>query len=169
MLTVWMPIGPFGGSTDFGEWPGLVGFQARGNIVAFGGSTDSSMNFTHFPLIRDFTGSNKRSSLTAMLTSLSFITDGKPPELELEILDEDAWKYNLAPLRAISLPKIEYEPRTSSSVKFTGRGDYLTKLRDYFIVKPDEPLYRKFLLLYGMKGIGKTQICLKFTEENSDL
>ena len=26
---------------------------------------------------------------------------------------------------------------------------------------------RKFLLLYGMGGIGKTQICLKFIEEMS--
>ena len=27
---------------------------------------------------------------------------------------------------------------------------------------------RKFFLLYGMGGIGKTQICLKFIEEMSD-
>jgi hypothetical protein len=69
----------------------------------------------------------------------------------------------------ISPPKIEYKPRSSSSANFTGREDYLTKLRDYFTVKPNEPLHRKSFLLYGMGGIGKTQICLKFTEENSDL
>jgi hypothetical protein len=66
-------------------------------------------------------------------------------------------------------PKIEYRPRTFSSANFTGRRDYLTKLRDYFNVKPDKPLPRKSFLLYGMGGIGKTQIGLKFTEDNSDL
>jgi DNA replication protein DnaC len=72
-------------------------------------------------------------------------------------------------LKNISSPKIEYKPRTPSSANFTGRRDYLAKLRYYFTVKPDEPLRRKSFLLYGMGGIGKTQICLKFTEENSDL
>ena len=69
----------------------------------------------------------------------------------------------------ISLPKIEYKPMTSSSPNFTGRKDYLAKLRDYFSHKPSERLRRKSFLLYGLGGIGKTQICLKFTEENSDL
>jgi len=69
----------------------------------------------------------------------------------------------------ISPPKIEYKLRTPSSAIFTGRRDYLTKLRDYFSLKPDEPLRRKSFLLYGMGGIGKTQICLKFTEENLDM
>jgi DNA replication protein DnaC len=101
-----------------------------------------------------------------MLTSLSFITDGSPHKLELEVLDEDAWKYKLAPSRAISLP---YKSRAPSSTNFTGRRDYLAKLRTYFSVEPDGPLRRKSFLLYGMGGIGKTQICLKFVEENSDL
>jgi DNA replication protein DnaC len=101
-----------------------------------------------------------------MLTSLSFITDGKPPELELEILEEDARKYNLTPSRAISLP---YKPRAPSSTNFTGRRDYLEKLRAYFSVEHDKPLRRKSFLLCGMGGIGKTQICLKFAEENSDM
>jgi DNA replication protein DnaC len=72
-------------------------------------------------------------------------------------------------LKNISSPKIEYKPRTPSSTNFTGRRVFLTKLRDYFSVKPDEPIRRKSFLLYGMGGIGKTQICLKFAEENSDL
>ena len=58
---------------------------------------------------------------------------------------------------------------TPSSAIFTGRRDYLAKLRAYFSAEPNEPLRRKSFLLYGMGGIGKTQICLKFTEENSDL
>jgi hypothetical protein len=67
------------------------------------------------------------------------------------------------------LPKIEYKPRAPSSANFTGRRDYLTKLRDFFSAESDGPLCRKSFLLYGMGGIGKTQICLRFTEENSDL
>src|SRR5277367_5512196 len=68
----------------------------------------------------------------------------------------------------ISLLKIEYKPRAPSSTHFTGRRDYLTKLRAFFNAKSDGPHRRKSFLLYGMGGIGKTQICLKFTEENSD-
>jgi hypothetical protein len=71
--------------------------------------------------------------------------------------------------RTISLPKIEYKPRAPSSRNFTGRRDYLTKLRDFFTAEFDGPLRRKSFLLHGMGGIGKTQICLRFTEENSDL
>jgi DNA replication protein DnaC len=72
-------------------------------------------------------------------------------------------------LQNISLPKIEYKPMTPSSAIFTGRRDHLAKLKAYFSVEPNEPLRRKSFLLYGMGGIGKTQICLKFTEENSDM
>jgi hypothetical protein len=71
--------------------------------------------------------------------------------------------------KTISLPKVEYKPRAPSSTNFTGRRDYLTKLRAFFNAESDGPRRRKSFLLYGMGGIGKTQICLKFTEENSDL
>jgi hypothetical protein len=71
--------------------------------------------------------------------------------------------------RTIPVPKVEYKPMASSSAKFTGRGDYLTKLRAFFTAESDRPLRRKSFLLYGMGGIGKTQICLKFTEDNPDL
>jgi Cdc6-like AAA superfamily ATPase len=71
--------------------------------------------------------------------------------------------------KRISSPKIEYKPRAPSSTNFTGRRGYLTKLRDFFSAESDGPLRRKSFLLYGMGGIGKTQICLKFTEENEDL
>ena len=71
--------------------------------------------------------------------------------------------------KTFPLPTIEYKPMTSSSMKFTGRRDYLTKLRAFFTAESDGFNRRKSFLLYGMGGIGKTQICLKFTEENSDL
>jgi hypothetical protein len=67
------------------------------------------------------------------------------------------------------LPRIGYKPRAPSSANFTGRRDYLKKLRDFFSTESDGPLRRKSFLLYGMGGIGKTQICLRFAEENSDL
>ena len=69
----------------------------------------------------------------------------------------------------IPSPQIEYKPMTPSSANFTGRKDYLAKLKAYFSVEPNEPTRRKSFLLFGMGGIGKTQICLKFTEENSDM
>src|SRR5277367_5627576 len=71
--------------------------------------------------------------------------------------------------KTIYLPKVEYKPRAPSSPNFTGRRDYLTKLRTFFNAESNGPHRRKSFLLYGMGGIGKTQICLKFTEENSDL
>ena len=54
-----------------------------------------------------------------------------------------------------------------SSALFTGRDEYLQKLRDYFSSRIGDE--RKSLLLHGLGGIGKTQICLKFIEENGDL
>jgi len=39
-------------------------------------------------------------------------------------------------------------------------------MKDYFTQVQGQ---RFFFLLHGVGGIGKTQICLKFIEENSDL
>ena len=50
---------------------------------------------------------------------------------------------------------------------FTGRSAYLQRLKDYFVSNALQK--RKSFLLHGMGGIGKTQICLKFTEENESL
>ena len=54
-----------------------------------------------------------------------------------------------------------------SSTLFTGRDEHLQRLRDYFSSGTGSK--RKSFLLYGLGGIGKTQICLKFIEENADL
>ncbi|KAM6504095.1 P-loop containing nucleoside triphosphate hydrolase protein, partial [Amanita muscaria] len=48
----------------------------------------------------------------------------------------------------------------SPSSFFTGRDTYMQALKDCFSLKLDSG--RKSLLLYGMGGIGKTQICLEF-------
>ena len=54
----------------------------------------------------------------------------------------------------------------NSSVRFTGRTEILTKLKDHFVKGPDNNhRSRKYFLLYGMGGIGKTQICLRFVED----
>ena len=67
---------------------------------------------------------------------------------------------NKAPLPALS-------PLKHSSALFTGREDYLQKLKDYFSSSTGDK--RKSFLLQGLGGIGKSQICLKFIEENPDL
>jgi len=71
--------------------------------------------------------------------------------------------------KSTSSPEVQFKPRVSSSAIFTGRDDYLEILRIAFTAESNEPRRRKSFLLYGMGGVGKTQICLKFIEENSDL
>ena len=55
------------------------------------------------------------------------------------------------------------------SNRFTGRTEVIEKLKRHFFNINNSAQKRKFFLLYGMGGIGKTQICLKFVEEMSDL
>ena len=54
------------------------------------------------------------------------------------------------------------------SSRFTGRTEVIDKLKTHFFNTNDSARKRKFFLLYGMGGIGKTQICLKFVEEMFD-
>ncbi|KIK05823.1 hypothetical protein K443DRAFT_76206, partial [Laccaria amethystina LaAM-08-1] len=54
------------------------------------------------------------------------------------------------------------------SNRFTGRTEVIAKLKRHFFNTNDSAQRRKFFLLYGMGGIGKTQICLKFVEEMFD-
>ena len=59
--------------------------------------------------------------------------------------------------------------KPNSSIRFTGRTDVLTTLKEHFTAESNNKICpRKFFLLYGMGGIGKTQICLRFIEEMSD-
>ena len=51
---------------------------------------------------------------------------------------------------------------------FTGRRDVIAKLKRHFFNANGSAQKRKFFLLYGMGGIGKTQICLKFVKEMAD-
>jgi len=55
------------------------------------------------------------------------------------------------------------------STRFIGRTEFIAKLERHFLTHINDAVQkRKFFLLYGMGGIGKTQICLKFVEEMSD-
>ncbi|KAF8986529.1 hypothetical protein BDQ17DRAFT_1289637 [Cyathus striatus] len=51
---------------------------------------------------------------------------------------------------------------------FTGQEQYLEALKKHFKPEISNDLSRKYFLLYGMGGIGKTQICLKFIDETED-
>ena len=50
---------------------------------------------------------------------------------------------------------------------FTGRKDVLDQLGKIFLNRTNSKP-RRSCLLWGMGGIGKTQICLKFIEEMAD-
>jgi len=56
--------------------------------------------------------------------------------------------------------------KPNSSPHFTGRAEILNKLKKHF--SSDDLGTRKYFLLHGMGGIGKTQICLKFIEDMSN-
>jgi hypothetical protein len=75
--------------------------------------------------------------------------------------------YTSAGNRATSDAAIPVKP--NSSIRFTGRTNVLAKLKEHFTAESNDKLRRrKFFLLYGMGGIGKTQICLRFIEDMSD-
>lgn len=64
-------------------------------------------------------------------------------------------------------PDITYKPMPCHNELFTGREVYLDRLRRYFSPR-DKASPRRCLLLYGLGGVGKTQICLKFVEDNTE-
>ncbi|KIJ92388.1 hypothetical protein K443DRAFT_685293 [Laccaria amethystina LaAM-08-1] len=69
--------------------------------------------------------------------------------------------------RTISDGVMSLMPNPSN--RFTGRTEAIAKLKSHFFTNTnDSGQNRKFFLLYGMGGIGKTQICLKFVEEMYD-
>ena len=47
----------------------------------------------------------------------------------------------------------------------TSHEGILERLKDHFAPQVEGDRWRKSFLLYGMGGIGKTQICLKFIED----
>ena len=82
-------------------------------------------------------------------------------------------------LRQMHINNINNRNRTTSdgvipltpnpSNRFTGRTEVIAKLKSHFFTNTNDAVKkRKFFLLHGMGGIGKTQICLKFLEDMSD-
>ena len=59
----------------------------------------------------------------------------------------------------------------AASELFTGQQEYIQILKTHFGISSEDSITseQKRYLLHGMGGIGKTQICLKFIEEVSDL
>ena len=77
----------------------------------------------------------------------------------------DLWQVNIHGVRPTGV--IPLMPNPSS--RFTGRTEAIAKLKKHFLTNPDDVgQKRKVFLLYGMGGIGKTQICTKFVQEMSD-
>ena len=69
--------------------------------------------------------------------------------------------------RTMSDGVIPLTPNPSN--RFTGRTEVVAKLKRHFFTNTNDAVKkRKSFLLYGMGGIGKTQICLKFLEDMSD-
>jgi Holliday junction resolvasome RuvABC ATP-dependent DNA helicase subunit len=80
----------------------------------------------------------------------------------------DLWQMHINNInnRTTSDGVITLMPNPSN--RFTGRTEIIAKLKRHFSNANNSAQKRKFFLLHGMGGIGKTQICLKFTEEMSD-
>ena len=75
--------------------------------------------------------------------------------------------YNIFGDKAISDAVMPLVPNVST--RFTGRTEIIGKLKEHFSTNSNNGVQkRKYFLLHGMGGIGKTQICLKFIEEMSD-
>ena len=57
-----------------------------------------------------------------------------------------------------------------SSIWFTGRTDIIARLKMHFLSDFSHRGFRerKYFLLHGMGGFGKTQICLQFIKEMTD-
>ncbi|MCJ1400361.1 hypothetical protein MMC11_003566 [Xylographa trunciseda] len=65
-------------------------------------------------------------------------------------------------------PTIHFKKQPRSSPRFTGRGSFLDQLSTFFSIKPQRAGPGRIFALTGMGGAGKTQICLKFTEDSSE-
>jgi Holliday junction resolvasome RuvABC ATP-dependent DNA helicase subunit len=68
----------------------------------------------------------------------------------------------------LSAPKLVFNLRPSPSPKFVGRENYLQQLDEFFYVPPANELTRRVFVLFGVGGVGKTQICLQFAEKSAD-
>ena len=68
----------------------------------------------------------------------------------------------------LSDTKTSARRRPAASRVFTGRRRLLNRLEDVFAKRDRGSHPRREFLMYGMGGAGKTQLSLKFAEENRD-
>jgi flagellar biosynthesis GTPase FlhF len=62
-----------------------------------------------------------------------------------------------------------YKFMPSSNPNFVGREDHLQCLHDHFLEQSAKKSSgHRFFVLFGIGGVGKTQICLKFVEQSID-
>ena len=67
-----------------------------------------------------------------------------------------------------NLPYV-YIPPHSVSPRFTGQKIYLDQLQDHFVSQKNSMgKDKRWALVHGTGGIGKTQLALKFAETNSE-
>ena len=73
------------------------------------------------------------------------------------------------PLDTRTRPPVSVSARSqpTPSRVFTGRETILKRMSDFFAPEHDCPGIKGYLL-YGMGGAGKTQLALKFMEENRE-
>ena len=83
------------------------------------------------------------------------------------MLTEAPHRFPTSHHQSIAHPKYVYVPPRLLSPQFTGQEVYLDKLRTYFGPTTGQPSQRRFLL-HGKGGVGKTQLALKYAEENAD-
>ncbi|KAF8513448.1 P-loop containing nucleoside triphosphate hydrolase protein, partial [Hysterangium stoloniferum] len=66
----------------------------------------------------------------------------------------------------ITSTAVTYMAKLRPSPRFLGQEEHITTLKKFFA--PDNSQKWRHFLLYGMAGVGKTQICLKFIEDVLD-
>ena len=65
-------------------------------------------------------------------------------------------------------PPLPYKAMPPSSPKFVGYEDYLHMLNEHFVLKSAYGQSWPTFVLFGVGGVGKTQICLRFAESISN-
>ena len=65
--------------------------------------------------------------------------------------------------------QVTYRLMPSSSNNFVGREDYLAKLEAMFVEGRRQPGTRPMSVIYGLGGIGKTQLSARFAETRAHL
>lgn len=169
--------------------------QARDeHVMVYYGIIASGNLVMKYSVARDRVSSELNGALCFEMEAAGLITDSSFPCLVIRGISDyadshknDRWKPYAAATAAsyakdllLTLPSSEqsrtvqlqkeletsYIPLKESSQFFTGRGYFIDRLKNFFALKTTR---RRDFVLYGLGGCGKTQICLRFAEENKDM